>query len=94
MSKFQARLVASLATLPISFLAIPYVYWRSRTVPWMAVLLKPLLLIFAGWLIVFLVPITISWIIGFALIIWVSLSLKDKIIAAQPAPGPREEWQR
>ena len=93
MTSTQARLWASFAALPFSFLAIPYIYWRGKTDPQWALMLKPFLIIFGAWLVVMFLPVAPAWIACFGLIVWISLRLKDQLIAARP-PEPREEWRR
>ncbi len=95
MEHVSSRVFSALAALPISFLFIPYAYWRSREEPWFRVFLKPLGLIFFAWVFCLFVPFAIAWLVAFAVILWQSYALKVAVDANRPRHLPeRESWRR
>ncbi len=83
--------------MPISFLFIPYAYWRMKTHPWYGVFIRPLAIIFIAWVAVVFLSAWIppTFFVSFALIVWQSFVLKASIDEKRPDfSRRREDWQR
>ncbi len=89
------RLISAIAALPISFLFIPYAFWRSQDEPWYSVFIRPLALILIAWLVMLVVPIPILWLPGIVVIIWQSAALRSAVEKQRPRKLPESEsWRR